>query len=105
MVKVKVKLKEKVNFTLEEATKVQRWSRSIALFFLYPRREMGWEVNATPRPLYPLGRPVTHCIGGWLGTVWTGAGNLAPTGIRSPDRPARNESLQRLRYPCPQYKK
>ena len=28
---------------------------------------MGWVVNATPRPLYPLGRPGTHCIGGWVG--------------------------------------
>jgi hypothetical protein len=25
--------------------------------------------------------------------------NLAPTGIRSPDRPARSESLYRLSYP------
>ena len=28
--------------------------------------------------------------------VWTGAENLASTGIRSPDRPARSESLYRL---------
>jgi len=28
------------------------------------------------------------------GPVWTGAENLAPTGIRSPDRPARSESLR-----------
>jgi hypothetical protein len=33
------------------------------------------------------------------GLVWTGAENLAPNGIRSPDRPARSESLYRLRYP------
>jgi hypothetical protein len=26
-------------------------------------------------------------------TVWTGAKILAPTGIRSPDRPARRQSL------------
>jgi hypothetical protein len=32
--------------------------------------------------------------------VWTGAENLAPTGIRSPDRPARSQSLYRLRYPA-----
>ena len=31
-----------------------------------------------------------------------GAENLAPTGIRSPERLARSESLYRLRYPCPQ---
>jgi hypothetical protein len=38
----------------------------------------------------------------WLGAlepVWTGAENLAPTGIRSPDRPARSESLYELSYP------
>jgi len=28
-----------------------------------------------------------------LGPVWTGAENLASTTIRSPDRPARSESL------------
>jgi hypothetical protein len=39
---------------------------------------------------------------GWAPrTVWTGAENLVPTGIRSPDRPARSESLYRLRYPGP----
>jgi hypothetical protein len=30
------------------------------------------------------------------GPVWTGAENLAPTEIRSPDRPARSQSLYRL---------
>jgi len=36
---------------------------------------------------------------GWApGPVWTGAENLAPTWIRSPDRPARSQSLYRLRY-------
>ena len=34
------------------------------------------------------------------GPVWTGADKLAPTGIRSPDRPARSQSLYRLRYPA-----
>ena len=33
--------------------------------------------------------------------VWTGAGNLASAGIRSPNRPARSESLYRLSYPGP----
>ena len=32
------------------------------------------------------------------GPVWMGAENFAPTGIRSPDRPARSESLHRLSY-------
>jgi len=44
----------------------------------------------------------THC--GWSpGPVWTGAENLVPTGIRSPDRPARSESLCRLIYLCPYF--
>jgi len=38
---------------------------------------------------------------GWApGQVWTGAENLAPTGIRSPDRPARSQSLYWLSYPA-----
>jgi hypothetical protein len=37
----------------------------------------------------------THCAG----PVWTDAENLAPTGIRSPDRPARSELLYRPSYP------
>jgi len=34
------------------------------------------------------------------GPVWTGAENLASTGIRSPYRPAPSQSLYRLRYPA-----
>ena len=47
--------------------------------------------------------PGIHCVEhGWhLGTVWAGAENLAPTGIRSPDCPARSESPYRLNYPGP----
>jgi hypothetical protein len=33
--------------------------------------------------------------------VWTDAEYFAPTGIRSPDRPARSELLQWLNYPGP----
>jgi hypothetical protein len=41
---------------------------------------------------------------GWAsGPVWTGAENLAPTGIRSPDCPARRQSLYRLRYTAHRY--
>ena len=36
-----------------------------------------------------------------LEPVWTDAENLAPTRSRSSDRPARSESLYRLRYPGP----
>ena len=61
-----IKVKVKVMFTLERAIKAQRGSRSIALLFLLPWCWMEWVVNATPRPLYPRGRPGTHCIGGWV---------------------------------------
>jgi hypothetical protein len=39
---------------------------------------------------------------GWApGPVWISAKNLAPTGIRSQDLPARRQSLYRLSYPGP----
>ena len=65
---------------------------------------MGWVVNATPRSLYPRERdpvPIVQEAGWAPGPVWTGAEELAPTGIRSPDREARSESLYRLSYPGP----
>jgi hypothetical protein len=63
----------------------------------------GGVVNTTPSPLYPRERTGTLCIEvGWVPrAVWTGTENLAPTRIRSPDRPARSESLYRLNCPCP----
>ena len=62
---------------------------------------MGWVVNATPRRLYPRKYPVPVVMeAGWIsGLVCTGAENFAPTGIRSPDRPARSQSLYRLNHP------
>ena len=82
---------------------VHRGSRGIALHFLDHGTRRGWGVSVTPRPLFTPGRdPVPNVQeGGWaLGPVWTGAENLAPTGIRSPDRPARSQSLYRLSYPA-----
>jgi hypothetical protein len=54
-----------------------------------------------PRPLSTPGKDPVSIVqeAGWApGPVWTGAENLAPTGIRSPDRPARSQSLYRLSY-------
>ena len=62
-----VPLIEKVKFTLVQATKAQRGSRSITLLFPLPRRQMGWVVNATPRPLYPRERAGTYCLGVCVG--------------------------------------
>ena len=54
-----------------------------------------------PAALYPRERPGTHCTGGWVGPrAGLGAENLDPTGIRTPDRPARSQWLYRLRYPA-----
>jgi hypothetical protein len=56
-----------------------------------------------PAALHP-GKTVPIVQGaGWApGPVWTGVENLASTGFRSPDCPARSESLYRLSYPGPQ---
>ena len=43
--------------------------------------------------------PIVQNAGWAPGPVCTSAENLAPIWIRSPDRPARNESLYRLSYP------
>jgi len=55
---------------------------------------VGW---STPRPgRFTPGKDPLPTVqeAGWApGLDWTGVENLAPTGIRSPDRPARGESL------------
>jgi hypothetical protein len=62
----------------------------------------GW---STPRPgRFTPGKDPVLIVqeAGWApGPVWTDAENLALTGIRSPDRPARSESLYQLSYPGP----
>ena len=55
------------------------------------------------RPLFTPGKDPVPIVqeAGWVpGPVWTGAENLTTTGIRSPDRPDRSQSLYRLRYPA-----
>jgi len=47
--------------------------------------------------------PLCRRLGGPQGPVWKGVENLAPSGIQSPDRLARSESLYRLSYPGPIY--
>jgi hypothetical protein len=88
-------------FTLEQAMKAQTGSRGITELFNFGAR-WGWVINATPLPHYPWERypiPILQETGWAPGLVWTGAENLAFTGSRYPDRPARNESLYRLSYP------
>jgi len=51
----------------------------------------GRGVSVTHRPLFTPGKEPVSIVqkAGWAPwPVWTGADNLAPTGIRYPDRPA-----------------
>jgi hypothetical protein len=62
-----------------------------------------WGVSVTSRPHFTPGKDPVSIVqeAGWAsGPVWTGAENLTPTGIWSPDRPARRQSLYRLSYPA-----
>jgi hypothetical protein len=70
------------------ATKALRESRGIALLCFWTST-LG--VSVTPRPLSTPGKdpaPIVQETGWAPGPVWTGAENLAPNWIRSPDRPA-----------------
>ena len=60
---------------------------------------LDWGGWSTPRPPGKTRYPFYRRLGEPPGPVWTGAENLAPTGIRSPDHPACIESLYRLSYP------
>jgi len=100
---------KKVKCTLVQALRLctgrtaPKGSRSIALPFLDHGSRSGWGVSVTPRPLFTPGKdpvPIVQEAGWTPGLVWTGAENLAPTGIGSPNRPARSQSLYRLRYPA-----
>ena len=99
---------KKVKCTLLQALRLctgrtaHRGSRGINLLFLDHRTRSVWGVRVTIRPLFTPGKdpvPIVQEAGWAPGSVWTGAEYLAPTGIRSPDRPVRSQSLYRLRYP------
>ena len=91
--------KVKVKVTLVQALRLctgrtaHRGSRGIALPFHDHGTRRGWGVSVTPWPLFTPGKdpvPIVREAGWAPGPVWIGAANLAPTGIRSPDRPARS---------------
>ena len=104
--------KVKVKCTLVQALRLctgrtaHRRSRRIDLPFHDHGTRRGWGVSVTPRPLFTPGKVPVFIVqeSEWApGLVWTGVENLAPTGIWSPDRPARNQSLCRLNYPGPHH--
>ena len=62
----------------------------------------GWVVSITPRPYFTPGKdpvPIVQEAVWAPGPVWTG-GKSRPIKIRSPDRPARKQSLYQLSYPA-----
>jgi hypothetical protein len=85
----------------------------MALLFFDHGTRRGWGVSVTPRPLFTPGKDLVPIVqkAGWApGPVWTSAENLSHTGIWSPNRPARSQSLYRLSYPahtllCENYRK
>jgi len=98
-----------VKYTLVQALRLctgrtaHRGSRVIAPFFHDHGTRRGRGVSITPWPLFTPGKdpvPIVQEAGWAPGPVWTGAENLAFTGIRSPDRPAHSHSLYRLSYPA-----
>ena len=101
--------KVRVKCTLVQALRLctgrtaHRGSRGIAILFLDHGTRRGCGVSVTLRPLFSPGKdplPTVQEIGWAPAPVWTGAENLSPTEIRSPNRPARCQSLYRLSYPA-----
>ena len=90
-----------VKFTLEQTTKVHSGSTDIVIHFFNLDARWKYVVNTTPRPLYHQERdpvPIVQETGWAREPVSTGTENLAFTGIRSPDRPARSDLLYRQSY-------
>jgi hypothetical protein len=84
-----------------QATKALRESRGIALFYFQTSALEGGEGSASRPGRFTPGKdpvPIVQEAGWSPGPVWTGAENLAPTVIRSPDRPAHSQSLYGLSY-------
>jgi len=78
-------------------------SKGIALLFLDHGTRRGCGVSVTPQPLFtPVKDPVPIVQEtGWApGPISDRCGKSRSTGIRSPDRPARNQSLYRLSHPA-----
>ena len=94
-------IKVKVKFILKQAIKAQREiDVELYTFFNVGARWGGW---LPPRPChFNLGKslyPLYRRLGGPQGRSGKMRKISPPTGMRSPDRPARNELLYRLIYP------
>ena len=99
---------KKVKRTLVQALRLctgstaHRGRRCIALLFLDHGTRRGEGSASRPGRSLPPGKDAVPIVqeAEWApGPVWTGGENLAPTGIRFPNRAARSQSLYRLRHP------
>ena len=100
---VKVKCTLVLALRICTGSTTDRERRGITLLFLDHGTIWWWGVSVTLRPLFTSGKdpvPIVQKAGWAPGPVLTGAENLTPTGIRSPARPARSQSLYILRYPA-----
>jgi hypothetical protein len=103
---LRIKIK-KVKCTLVQALRLStgrtahRGSRGIALPFHDYGTRRGWGVSATPQPLFTPGKDPVPIVQVGTRTGLDRCGKSSPpTGIRSPDRPARNQSLYWLSQPA-----
>ena len=102
-------VKVKVKFTLVEALRLctghtaHRGSRGIALPFRDHGTRRGEGSASRLGRSFPPGKiryPLYRRLGGPQGRSGQVRKISPPTGIRSPDRPARSQSLYRRRYPA-----
>jgi len=101
-VKVKIKCTLVLAHRFCTGPTAHRGSRDIAILFLDHGTRRGEGSESRPGLSTPGKDPVPIVReAGWApGPVWKGAENLASTGFRTPDRPARSQSLYRLSYPA-----
>jgi len=99
---IHIHVKVKVKCSCYRTGVTQRLGRGIALLFhdRSTRRVVSGQQHA-PAVLYPRERPGIQLYRrqSWSKGLSGREKNLVPTGIWSPDRPTRSESLYRLRYP------
>jgi hypothetical protein len=97
----------KVQCTLVQALRLctgrtaRRGSRGIALPFHDHGTRKVWGLSVMPRPLFTPGKdpvPIVQEAGWATWPIWRSADKRVPARSRSPDRPARSQSLYRLRY-------
>ena len=103
MVKVKVKCTLVHTLRLCTDRTAHRGSRVIALPFYDNGSRRGWGVTVTPWPLFTPGKtlcPLYRRLCGPQDRSGRVRKISLPTGNRSPDRPARSQSLYRLSYPA-----